>query len=75
MGFAMKIKDDGNMTNDGTWSFTWNVENQLSKLEKPDAKLDFSYDYLGRRIEKKVYSGSSMNWTLNSHLKFVYGRL
>lgn len=64
--------DDGCMTNDGTWTFTWNAENQLAKAEKADQKLEFTYDYLGRRVEKKVYSGSSGNWVLNTHLRFVY---
>ncbi|MEA4863071.1 MAG: RHS repeat-associated core domain-containing protein [Victivallaceae bacterium] len=30
--------------------------------------MEFAYDYLGRRIEKKFYSGN----TLNARLKFVY---
>ncbi len=34
--------------------------------------MEFKYDYLGRRVEKKVYSGSTGSWTLDTHLKFVY---
>ncbi|MCK4982462.1 MAG: hypothetical protein KAS17_06040, partial [Victivallaceae bacterium] len=63
---------DGDMTSDGTWDFTWNAENRLIVAEKSDAKLEFKYDYMGRRVEKKVYSGSTGNWTLDTHLKFVY---
>jgi RHS repeat-associated protein len=63
---------DGDMLSDGTWSFTWNAENRLIVAEKSDAKLEFKYDYMGRRVEKKVYSGSTENWTLDKHLKFVY---
>ena len=63
---------DGDMLSDGTWSFTWNAENRLIAAEKSDAKLEFQYDYAGRRVEKKVYSGSAGNWTLDKHLKFVY---
>ena len=29
-------------------------------------------DYMGRRVEKKVYSGSAGNWTLEKHERFVY---
>ena len=63
---------DGDMLSDGTWSFTWNAENRLIAAEKSGAKLEFQYDYAGRRVEKKVYSGSTGNWTLDKHLKFVY---
>ena len=63
---------DGNMTSDGTWDFTWDAENRLILAEKSDAKLEFKYDYMSRRVEKKVYSGSTGNWTLGAHLKFIY---
>jgi RHS repeat-associated protein len=42
--------------------------------EKADARLEFTYDYMGRRVEKKVYTGSTGNWTLSKHLKFVYNK-
>lgn len=67
---------DGNMLtmtlNSGSWTNTFNAENRIIVAEKSDAKLEFSYDYMGRRVEKKVYSGSTGNWTLDKHLKFVY---
>lgn len=59
---------DGNMlTNDG-WTYTWNGENRLIQAIKGTTKLQFDYDYAGRRIEKKVYNGN----TLNAHTRFVY---
>ena len=33
---------------------------------------EYVYDYMGRRVEKKVYSGSTGNWSLDEHWKFVY---
>ena len=69
---------DGNMTSmpsfaeSGTWSLTWDAENRLVLAEKSDAKLEFKYDYVGRRVEKKIYSGSTGNWTLAADLRFVY---
>src|SRR6266568_350284 len=46
---------DGNMTNDGRWTFTWDTENRLASMQAlssvPNAakkKLDFTYDYRGR---------------------------
>ncbi|WP_176013907.1 RHS repeat domain-containing protein [Victivallis sp. Marseille-Q1083] len=59
---------DGNMLTRDGWTQTWNAENRLIKAEKGTAKLEFAYDYMGRRIEKKVYNGS----TLTSHIRFVY---
>ncbi|WP_176014914.1 RHS repeat domain-containing protein [Victivallis sp. Marseille-Q1083] len=59
---------DGNMLTRDGWTQTWNAENRLIKAEKGTAKLEFAYDYMGRRIEKKVYNGS----TLTAHIRFVY---
>ena len=60
--------DDGNMLTRDGWTQTWNSENRLIKAEKGTAKLEFAYDYMGRRIFKKVYNGE----TLTSHIRFVY---
>ncbi|WP_176014695.1 RHS repeat-associated core domain-containing protein [Victivallis sp. Marseille-Q1083] len=59
---------DGNMLTRDGWTQTWNAENRMIKAEKGTAKLEFAYDYMGRRIEKKVYNGN----TLTSHIRFVY---
>lgn len=55
--------DDGNLTSDGRWNYTWDGENRLVSMEAtanvpPEAKqrLEFSYDYMARRIQKKVYA-------------------
>ena len=62
--------DDGNMLTNGNWSYTWNGENRLSRAENSatGVKLEFAYDYMGRRIFKKVYNGE----ILEKHLSFVY---
>ena len=70
---AFTYDNDGNMLTDGTgWNYTWNGENRMIQAEKSDKKLEFVYDYMGRRISKKVYTGSTGNWTLASEKKFVY---
>ena len=68
----VSIDTDGNMLTNGEWSYTWNGENRLIVAEKSDMKLEFVYDFMGRRISKKVYTGSAGNWTLSSEKKFVY---
>jgi RHS repeat-associated protein len=59
---------DGNLTNDGRWSYSWDAENRLTNMTSQSTaptgsklKLDFTYDYLGRRVQKTVatYNGSS----------------
>ena len=50
------------------WSYGWNGENRLISAENGDTRLEFSYDYMGRRFEKKVYTAN----VLTKHEKFVY---
>ncbi len=45
-----------------------NGENRLISAENGDTRLEFSYDYMGRRFEKKVYTAN----VLTKHEKFVY---
>jgi RHS repeat-associated protein len=57
---------DGNLTADGRWKYTYDAENRLTAVEtlRPSAladadnqRLEFKYDYLGRRVEKLVRTG------------------
>jgi len=73
--------DDGNLLNDGVWNYTWDAENRLTQMTNlttvaTDArkKLVFNYDYLGRRVTKKVYpwSGTNYSATAQTDLRFVY---
>jgi len=59
---------DGNLTNDGKWSLTWDGENRLVALQSlstiPDAakrRMEYAYDEQGRRIYAKI-----MEWNTNS---------
>ena len=67
---------DGNMLtllNDGVlWNLAWNGENRLIAAEAATCRLEFTYDYMGRRVNKQVYTGSVGNWTLASESKYVY---
>ncbi len=66
---------DGNMLTHGGWTFTYNGENRLVVAESSDTKLEFNYDYMGRRFEKKVYTKSILtlyNWSLQVHRRFAY---
>jgi RHS repeat-associated protein len=63
---------DGNMLTNGDWAYTWNGENRLIVAESTDKRLEFTYDYMGRRVSKQVYTGSVGNWTLASESKYAY---
>ena len=66
---------DGNMTSYNGWTYTWNGENRLIRAENSDTLVEMAYDYMGRRIEKKVSSKgvlSFYSWSLEKHYKFAY---
>jgi RHS repeat-associated protein len=65
---------DGNLTNDGRWSYTWDAENRLVAMTNntavgPPQGLKFEYDWGGRRIHKQVWSQGSAP---TNNVKFVY---
>ncbi len=82
---------DGNLLTDGRWHYDWDAENRLVTMETignrsgdPTAiwtsgvtrqKITFSYDYLSRRVAKKLYSWSGSAWvavTSMGETRFVY---
>lgn len=76
--------DDGNLTGDGRWAYIWNGENRLIKMVTkqgavnagvPKQKLEFVYDYQGRRVQKIVSDWDSQisDWEANPEiLRFFY---
>ena len=68
---------DGNLTNDGRWTYTWDSENRLVKLTPntgvgPQVSLRFEYDWQGRRIHKQVWSNTNWNGYATNDVKFLY---
>ena len=72
---------DGNLTFDGIWSYIWDAENRLVSMSMtnvvgiPDSarkKLDFKYDWQGRRIAKIVSTWSSGTSTFGSSSTTVF---
>ena len=66
-------------TSGGDWNMTWNAENRLieaveSTVEDGSKKLQFTYDYKGRRIRKQVYTwdADADLWSLTSDLRYIY---
>ncbi|MCK4981820.1 MAG: RHS repeat-associated core domain-containing protein [Victivallaceae bacterium] len=72
---SLTYDTDGNMLTAGSANGTWNGENRLIEIydDTTGKKVEFVYDYMGRRVEKKVYTGTSgTSWTLSTHELFVY---
>jgi len=70
---------DGNTLSDGIWDYKWDAENRLVRLETSIAArsagyahriLNFTYDYLGRRVQKQVMDGVTS--TEISSQRFIY---
>lgn len=54
-GQALTYDANGNLTSDGTNTYSWNARNQLTQISQGgNAQLSFSYDPLGRCISKTV---------------------
>jgi hypothetical protein len=76
---AVTWVEDGNLTGDGRWLYSWDAENRLASTESTAAvrtnfpalarKLLFTYDHLGRRAGKAVYAWdtTSQLYALTSH--------
>ncbi|AGK48115.1 RHS repeat-associated core domain protein [Burkholderia thailandensis MSMB121] len=58
-GQALSYDANGNLTNDGTNTYTWNARNQLTQVSQGGmARLSYTYDALGRRTSKAVQGGT-----------------
>jgi hypothetical protein len=72
---------DGNLTNEGKFSYAWDAENRLVGVAPAttqpavgDVRLAFTYDYLHRRVWKQVFTWNGTAWpaTPSSDIRFVY---
>jgi RHS repeat-associated protein len=45
---------NGNLTSDGTTTYTWDARNRLAGLSGPNMTTTFQYDALGRRTRKTI---------------------
>jgi len=70
---------DGNLTNDGRWVYMWDAENRLINMTSQSAapvgskvRLDFLYDYQGRRIQKLVSTNSGSAYVAEYTNRFAY---
>jgi RHS repeat-associated protein len=74
--------EDGNLIQDGRWDYSWDAENRLVAMETRAAvasaypslkkRLEFAYDYLGRRIRKVVKTWVNDTWEPLADTRFLY---
>jgi RHS repeat-associated protein len=76
-GFGYDV--DGNQTNDGRWTLTWDGENRLVQMQSLSGaplgssnRLTFIYDQQGRRIAKISESFLGGAWSITLSNRFVY---
>jgi RHS repeat-associated protein len=71
---------DGNLLSDGRWTYTWDAENRLlrvqSRSDTPQAswrRVEWQYDALGRRIRQTTWSwlAQSNLWVVTEDLRMV----
>ncbi len=78
-----KYDADGNLIQDGKWSYVWNAENRLIQMETlaiaynagaPRQKLEFKYDSQGRRFSRKLsqWDDSILAWKQLQEVRFLY---
>jgi RHS repeat-associated protein len=69
--------DDGNLTGDGKWTYTWDAENRLVQMETASAalaavaprRITYAYDDLGRLRGRHVYDlDTSTTISRNCHV-------
>ena len=51
---SLNYDDSGNLTSDGVWNYTYDVENMLLTASRSGASASYLYDPLGRRSAKTV---------------------
>ncbi|MET3653896.1 RHS repeat-associated core domain-containing protein [Dyella japonica] len=62
-GQTLSYDANGNLTSDGTNTYTWNARNQLVQISQAGAaQLNYGYDALGRRISKAVQGGAPVQY-------------
>ena len=72
--------DDGNLTQDAQWGYTWDAENRLIQMETrndlnanvPRQRVEYTYDHQSRRRAKRVSDWNGSSYDLTSVTTFVY---
>ena len=74
---SLSYDADGNLTNDGQRAYFWNGENRLAATQPLTVgagtnRVQFSYDYMGRRVRKVVLEWDGSAWGNGETNLFLY---
>jgi RHS repeat-associated protein len=82
---TLAVADRGGLGADSLFSYEWDINDRLTAVEAVSAvppadrrRVEFAYDYQGRRVSKRVFgfvvppSGGPGSWQLQSDTRFVY---
>jgi len=79
---ALTYDADGNLTADGVWTYHWDGENRLISMTMTPIvpgiananvlQLNFTYDFMGRRVQKVVSTWNGTAFTPQTTNLFVY---
>jgi RHS repeat-associated protein len=76
---------DGNLTNDSLWVYSYDDEDRIKQIQSAPAlltvtnvqpiRLNFTYDFLGRRVQKQVWNYNGSTWVLAETIVYAYDGL
>jgi len=75
---SFTYEKDGTLQTDGKYRYVWDGENRLIRIEpvgtpvNNDKKLEYEYDYMGRRVEKVYSKHNGSDWVVQTTYRFVY---
>ncbi len=78
---TLSYDEDGNMTGDSVWNYTYDAENRIiakeSQATVPPAarrRLEYALDHQGQRVRTKVYdwNPATQDYQLSTDHRFVY---
>ncbi|MCK6486707.1 MAG: hypothetical protein L6R00_21585, partial [Phycisphaerae bacterium] len=69
--------DDGNLTQDGTYTYVWDAENRLIEIRPTSPgtnaiKFVYDYDYMGRRARRTQYGWTGSAWSTSIADQRIY---
>ena len=67
-GATLSYDGIGNLTDDGTWSYTWEHGRQLAGMSKTGTAVSFGYDADGLRVSKTVSGTTTKYYYTGSQL-------
>lgn len=72
LGLSTSYDNNGNLTVLGGTSFTYDAENRLVESVSGSTKVQYQYDYMGRRYRKVVSNLSGSYWVPVTDIRWIH---